>query len=175
MCMSALPPRPWREFARGRAGLYGTIARNNCTELRRPRSLSSTVAAISAPWSDAARSRTVASRLAHSLIRGRGPESSAVSPVALRRLRKDFEPIGDFGGFAKHGGYRAVFILAQFDGVAAGFFFQAAREAVDHFDFGPHGRRVFGAFAGNFDLEGGEFLSVFFEDQDDAHGGAGTH
>jgi hypothetical protein len=94
--------------------------------------------------------------------------------VPLRRLRKDFEAVGDFGGFAEHGGYGAVFVLAEFDGVPDGLFFQLAGQAVDHFDFGPDLRRIFGAFAGDFDFERGEFLAFFFEDQDDVYGGAGA-
>jgi hypothetical protein len=34
------------------------------------------------------------------------------APCFLRMLGEDFEAVGDFGGFAEHGGYGAVFVLA---------------------------------------------------------------
>ena len=53
---------------------------------------------------------------------GRRLAAAGRHAVPLRRLRKDFEAIGDGGGFAEHGGYGAVFVLTKFDGVADGFF-----------------------------------------------------
>src|SRR5271170_1834114 len=105
---------------------------------------------------------------------GRGLAAAGRHAVALRLLGEDFEAVGDGGGFAEHGGYGAVFVLAKFDGVADGFFFQLAGEAVEHFDLGPDGWGVFGAFAGDFDFEGGEFLAFFSEDGDYVYGRASS-
>src|ERR1700723_3721174 len=42
---------------------------------------------------------------------GRRLAAAGRHAVPLRRLRKDFEAIGDGGGFAEHGGYGAVLCL----------------------------------------------------------------
>src|ERR1700679_1107845 len=70
---------------------------------------------------------------------GRRLAAAGRHAVPLRRLRKDFEAIGEGGGFGEHGGSGEVFFLTKFDGVPDGFFIKLAGGAVENFIFDPAG------------------------------------
>ena len=87
---------------------------------------------------------------------------------------------GDEGGFGEGGGDGAVFVFAEVDGVADGFFVEraargvAATKFVEDFELDPDGGRRKGAFAGNDNFEGVEMLAFLGKDRDDVGGSAGA-